>query len=784
VKRSIATIGLVLLGVSLVPAADPPDKGPTASPLRPGPTWLQIIDQGQNDPRLKGYFTPEGIKVEIVADAPVVINPVGMTFAEDGTPYVLEWRPSPGEAPKTLETVSYKDGSKRLLTTLKKGVKDAVKALRDSQSRGVYDQAEVVLEAELPSSILLHDGWIYLSGQGTVRRYKQSKPGGPYDIQEVIAQGFFGYGHQQVSGMSLGNDGWLTLTVGDDDAVVEGSDGSRAMALRTGAVFRCKPDGSKMQLFAQGLCNPYRDVAFDASFNLFHVDSESADGGKSIGCRLVHVAEGNDFGWRSKTGERRGIPDPVRAAVGGEAPGTVLPLLRTGRGSPAGLLIYNDTRFPVPYRGLLYYPDVFRQVIRAYKVEPLGATFEVTQEFEFMKSNDPLFRPCQVVLGPDGAMYVVDWRTDSGDFGQLSGDGRHGRIYRLSWAGTKEEPVLPPRGLDSWAKIAKLSDADLLNTLSAEDFSDRQKAQRELVRRGERILPALLKLVRDTRQPLPARIAALGASEAFWSAEVEGVVLLLLEDREADLRRLAADALSLNCQPQDKNAHDALLHALDDPNPAVKRALLLALGQINGPGAPDILANTLAFDEGKDRYPREGLVRAIEKLGPAGLERLLALADSGVQKDIDKVVEVVRGMRTRAAAETVPSLLANPHLSDRQRADLLRSFSNYLLDPPLDMGPALTYLEAHSDEAKVVKIAALEALVATGALRTERGQAWFQPLLDTEDGEVRTAVIRAVEESRLVKAAPSLERWLGEANRPAAERAAIEHALRALKRDP
>src|SRR2546423_1458711 len=70
------------------------------SPPRPLPGWIRtekdkqvFIDQGQYDPRLKGLRTPEGLKVEIVADFPTVMNPVGMTFADDGTPYVLEWLP-------------------------------------------------------------------------------------------------------------------------------------------------------------------------------------------------------------------------------------------------------------------------------------------------------------------------------------------------------------------------------------------------------------------------------------------------------------------------------------------------------------------------------------------------------------------------------------------------------------------------------------------------------------------------------------------------------------------
>src|SRR6185369_1472578 len=102
-----------------------------------------------------------------------------------------------------------------------------------------------------------------------VRRWKQSKPGGAYDVKEVIAQGFGGLGQQQVSGLALGNDGLLYISCGAGDNLVEGSDGSRATVLRTGAIFRCRLDGSKMETFAIGLHNPHRDSAFDAAFNLF-----------------------------------------------------------------------------------------------------------------------------------------------------------------------------------------------------------------------------------------------------------------------------------------------------------------------------------------------------------------------------------------------------------------------------------------------------------------------------------------------------------------------------------
>ena len=132
------------------PAAEKIDPAAIASPTKPLPAWLKgdgkFIDQEANDKRLKGYITPEGIKVEIVADCPTVINPVGMTFSTDGTPYVLEWRPSPGdEWRETAETITYKDGSQRKIATMKKRVKDDVKTLASTKNDGIYDKDHLIL---------------------------------------------------------------------------------------------------------------------------------------------------------------------------------------------------------------------------------------------------------------------------------------------------------------------------------------------------------------------------------------------------------------------------------------------------------------------------------------------------------------------------------------------------------------------------------------------------------------------------------------------------------------
>ncbi len=705
-----------------------------AADALPAPDWVKMIDQGANDPRLKGYKTPEGIKVEIVAEDPVIDFPLALTFADDGTPFVWERQAPKGKTVLKLEQVTYhyKDGSSHVGLRWATNERDVVKTLSDTKGKGVYDQSQVVLEDEALNGFLVHDGWLYVCGQGTVRRYRQSKGAGANDVKEVVAQGF---GYPDVCGAAVGPDGRLYIGATEADNYVEGSDGSRATVLNSGAVFRCRPDGSHMETYAIGFIDPGGPVSFDAAGDLFHTDSgyDPTKGGPFARRRLMHVVEGADFGWRSSPIHGPQI-DPLRATIDGGLPGRLPPMLTLDDGFSDGTLVYEDARLPENYRGLIFASDDENHAVRAYKVERKGATFAVRAQFDLFKSGDDLFAPRRPVLGPDGAVYVINNHS-----------GTHARIYRLTWGGTKDQPALPPRGMDSWAKVLKLGDDDLVKALASDDASDRDHARQELGRRGEKNRPAILKLFKDADQPDVARVAALGALESMWNDDVQAAVLFALEhDASADVRRLSADALGLNAAKGNEDVHTILLRALLDAAPEVRRSAALAMSRVAADGAPDNLVNTWANDDGRDRYLSDGLVRAIENLGQPGMDRLIALGESGVDKETAKAVQAFTMMRTRPAAEAIPRVLENPHLKAEERAALIRSYENYLLDPPLSLSPMVDYLTAHPNEDAAVKQAGAEVLAAGGALPGPKAVEWLMGLLDDKDPKLRTPAVAAL----------------------------------------
>lgn len=727
-------VALVALSVRVAFAQPADDFNQPEFPARPAPEWVRMFDQKEADPRLAGIQTPRDIRVEIVAQEPVVFNLERLAFAEDGILHVLQF-----SADRTK-----KDGPDDLIT------------LHDRNGDGIYEESAAMMsDLEFPGGLLLHNGWTYWTSRGTVRRRRPhdadmlrqlqaaeaEKKAAPTTaaadgkwIEQELVIGLSALHPFDASGLTLGIDGWLYVTTGHGSNRAESWDGSRASLLRTGGVVRMRPDGSQLQEFARGLHNPRGDLAIDELGNAFHLDDDLPGGGKFEGVRLLHILEGGDYGWRQRDGNSQ--PDLARAAAWGERPGMLPGIVKTGAGSPAGLLLISGTQWPEFLRGVLLYPDPDRKLVRGYAVERAGETFQVTAQFDLMRSDDPLFRPCHAIQGPDGAIYIADRRND-----------KQGRIYRLSWGGNDDLPAIPLAPLDAWQQIAAGSEDQLAALLSSDEFEIRRRAALELVRRAAAnpslalsIAARATTIAYDDSRLVTVRAAALAVAAQLMDETALEALLLMINEDHPDVQRLAAVALS-DHPPRRAEDRQRLIRAFQRrlfvQHPGVPHAMLLAHGKL----ARDVDTAEWAFEATSVTYrPQMGPqvftahVRALEMTKDAARELLLGNLDVAVNfpdadlKEKERLKEFVcmnaEAMRSRELAVFLDALLRGQgdllaKLDPPYQVRLIGAYRNVQVDPPITADAVAEWLDKHPGQPLEVELSALESLSLVGTTNPE-----------------------------------------------------------------
>ncbi len=688
-----------------------------------------------DSPDVATYRRPAGVKVEIAASEPLVINPVTMTFGPDARLYVSEW--TPGDGPN-----------------------DRIRVLTDRDGDGRFDDSQIYMDRlELPAGILFWDSWTYVTLNHDVVRFQDRDGDGKFETRETIATGFGNdNSHHRVSGMMIGLDGYLYLTTGDSDAHARGSDGSEAVVLRSGGVFRCKPDGTRMENVAFGMRNPWGNVSFDDEFQIFHTDNDNEGSPGFTGCRLLHVVERGDYGWRLREGARCCAPDFERAGWNGGRPGRLGLLAETGRGAPAGLHVLNSAAFPQEYQNLLVYPDVFRKSTRAYKIKHLGATYRVAEEFELLASDDPLYRPDDAEVGPDGALYVSDWRTDSGGAGRLSGNGDKGRIYRLTWGGTDRRPAIKTFSRNRMIELVKKSDSDLIAALESTDFAIRRTASLELIRRGIKDVGPLAAVAVDRSKPIAARRHAVellifqapDRIGSFWKS--------WMTDPDASIRRIAFEGAS---RQNDAGAWIDATLGFDEKaekDPRVERGWALAAGRAaslllrnpNDPDAAEKRAGAVAdrlLDLGDrslqdDAWLRDAATRGLEAIGPLALNATVRrIVDDAPKSSREAALFALEGWRNGAASATVMKLATTSEpLAPSDRVALFRVLRE--LVPEVNAGALAEWLERTEIDSAEPKVEAMRVLAALGAKAFPAYRAILPKLLADKHASTRLEALR------------------------------------------
>ncbi|HUF62664.1 MAG TPA: PVC-type heme-binding CxxCH protein [Verrucomicrobiales bacterium] len=493
---------------------------------------------------------------------------------------------------------------------------EKVALLEDLDGDGRADRRRVFAEGfndllDGPAAgVLTGGGAVYFACVPQIWKLTDSDGDGVADQREVLARGFgvrSGWFGHDLHGLTWGPDGRLYFSVGDRGYHTTAEDGSALHGPGRGAVFRCWPDGSGLELFATGLRNP-QELAFDSRGNLFTADN-NCDAGDLA--RIVWVVEGGDSGWDMSVQslETRGpwmqermweMPEPG----GMDPPAWVLPPVGHLSEGPSGLAYYPGTGLPEDYQGRFFLCDYRggRGLVLAFSTIPHGSGFRLRSAEAF--DDGPAVS--DLAFGPEGRIYVAEWGpgwdinpraqiyTLEHEPSRATALAREvGEILRKGFAGARAE------ALSSW--------------LGHADQRVRMGAQFELAGRGE--IAALTAAVR-AGMPLEARLHGLwglGQAAARWPNALEPVTGLL-GDGDPEMR---AQACRLAGEHRLAAAAEGCLALLGDVEPRVRFFAAIALGRIGDRDALSGLVELLRVNEDGDPFLRHAAVVGLSKLNRA-----------------------------------------------------------------------------------------------------------------------------------------------------------------------
>jgi putative membrane-bound dehydrogenase-like protein len=519
-----AVVALTTLGH----AAPQPDKKP-AGPLSPRE-------------ELTTFRVPKGFKVELVACEPEVIDPVAMAFDENGRLFVVEMPGYPNGGVATGKVTSGR-----------------VKLLEDRDGDGFYETATVFLEGlRFPTSVMPYKGGILVANAPDLIYAQDTKGKGKANKVRTLYTGFELKNIQQLpSGFQWGLDNWVYACAGGAGGTITSAEkpDAPAVVLR-GRGFRFHPDipasleptsgGGQYGLTCDRWGNwftatnsqhlrhivlPDHYLRRNPDLPVSATTIDIPDHGAA--CKVHRISPFES--WRvERTKRRKDGPDAKRFPSTELVPGGYI----TSACSP---LVYEADLFPKEYHGNVFVCDPANNLIHRDVLEPKGATFVARRapeeaECEFFASTDTWCRPVALTLGPDGAIYVLDFYREvietplslPEDIQKglpLVSQGK-GRIWRIVPDGAKkaERPAL-----------GKATTEELVKQLEHPNYWRRITAQRLLVERqdGSKLVE-LESMAKDSKNA-PGRLHALRTLEGLNRLEAKHLEAAL-KDASAGVR--------------------------------------------------------------------------------------------------------------------------------------------------------------------------------------------------------------------------------------------------------
>ncbi len=635
-RRFLAVMVVSSAGVAA--ALTPPDA---VKPVAPAAAEREKDLPDGTTAALKQMATfrlPPGMRVDLFAAEPMLASPVAIGLDDRNRVFVAEeYRFNQGtEENRTRgffldDDLQLKTVADRLKMYEKHAAKfpggmghftkhaDQVRLLTDTTGSGKATKASVFAGGfnapadGLAAGVMASNGKVFLTCIPNLWELSEEKAG-VATKREALLTGFgvncAFLGHD-LHGLIWGPDGKIYFSVGDRGFHVTTKEGATLSGPRTGAVFKCNPDGTELEVVHRGLRNP-QELAFDEHGNLF-ADDNNCDKGDHA--RLVYVFDGGESGWNMAY---QTIPDPYLTGPwhaermwhlaqdgGGVQPAWIVPCVGKIGTGPSGFLFTSGTSLADRYKNAFIMCNFTGGGgLEAFKVRPQGAGFEVVDYHDFLK---PILAT-DAEFGTDGKLYVSDFvglKWEGGSAG--------GRVYtaydpaKVNSPAVLEVKKLFADGFD------KQSTPALGKLLAHADMKVRQRAHYELAKRGPDGLAQFVAVVNRPGDGLDRLHAVWGLGMVLAKHPAAAVTLTaLLTDATAEVRAQAAKTLG---ERKVVSSAAPLMALLDDAAPRVVFMAAQALGQLKHAPAADKLVGVIRANDNRDPTLRHAVVTALARLG-------------------------------------------------------------------------------------------------------------------------------------------------------------------------
>ncbi len=625
------------------------------------PAWAQreLKEIPDPDPELerKTFQVAPGFEVNLFAADPLLAKPIQINFDAAGN----LWAATSAVYPQI------KPGQK---------ANDKVLVISDTKGTGKADKISVFADGLfIPTGIAPGDGGVYVANSTEILHLSDSKGDGKADRSRVVLSGFGTEDtHHIVHAFQWGPDGFLYFNQSIYiHSHIETPFGVRRLG--GGGVWQFRPDTMKLEVLARGWVNPW-GFQIDRWGQGFVTDGAGGEG-------INYVMPGASYT---------------------TAPGAMRILAGLNPGSPkhCGLEIISGRQFPDDWQGDLITNDFRGHRVCRFKVSRDGSAYSSQEMTEVIRSNHPAFRPIDCKMGPDGALYIVDWynpiiQHGEVDFRDPRRDQTHGRIWRVT---AKNRPLVPR------PQIVDATPAQLLEDLKAPEAFTRNQAKRVMWEKH-----------RDTMLPLLDKWAAgldpadvqfeHNRLEAVWAYQTLGKTnpdLLRKMLQSTDVRARAEAVRTLAYWHADMpDALTLLATTIHDADSQVRLESVRTLAALPNPEAVVVALRVL--DQPMDKYLDYALYTAVRDLEPhwfpafrlgkleLGEPRHLQFALGAIASS-DAVAPVLQQLREGKIAANQAATMWSLVAAYGQGPELQAAFDRLGQEPLLSPGDKVSLLEA------------------------------------------------------------------------------------------